>query len=93
MDLRQVTVYIRQVHSQGSANRTVTVALDGVDVKSRGELIDRGFIPEGDSAVIEIVGDDADRVHQVLKELELWIVSWAEKQGAEPIFRWRVIPR
>lgn len=93
MDLRQVTVFIRQQLNHKHPSRTVSVALEGLDVASQSELAARGFIPEGDYAVIQIVGDDSDRVHQVLRDLEHWIVSWAEKQGAQPIFKWRVVPR
>ena len=92
MDLRQVVVFIRQQSSNKSPSRTVSVALEGLDVVSQSELAARGFVSEGDYAVIQIVGDESDRMHQVLRDLEHWIVSWAEKRGAQPIFRWRVIP-
>lgn len=92
MDLRQVVVFIRQQSSNRSPSRTVSVALEGLDVVSQSELAARGFVSEGDYAVIQIMGDNSDRMHQVLRDLEHWIVSWAEKQGAQPIFRWRVIP-
>ncbi len=42
-------------------------------------------MPDGDSAVIEVVGYNAERLCQVLQALE----RWAEKQGAELVFRWR----
>jgi hypothetical protein len=92
MDLRHVTVYIRHsVANHKPPSRTVSVALDGLNVEGKAELTARGFVPEGDCAVIHIIGEDLNRMHQVLRDLEHWIVSWAEKQGAEPIFKWRVV--
>lgn len=93
MNTRRVTVYVRDPGHQASSDRTITVALEGVNVHSQRELVDRGFVPNGEHAVLEIIGADPVQTRRVLMELEQWIVTWADKQGAEPIFMWRVAPR
>jgi hypothetical protein len=93
MNGRRVSVYVRDPGHQTSSNRTISVALDGVNVDSQRELVSQGFVPEGDHAVLEIIGADPVHTRQVLRELERWIIKWADKQGAEPIFMWRVAPR
>ena len=93
MDARRVTVYVRVPSHQRPSNRTITVALEGVDADGQRELVDRGFVPKGDYALFEIVSNDPMRTRQILRELDQWIVIWADKHGTEPIFRWRVAPR
>ncbi len=82
---REVVVYVHGGNRKGRRSQNIVVGLGCVDVKSRGTLFEQGFMPDGDSAVIEVVGYNAERLCQVLQALE----RWAEKQGAELVFRWR----
>lgn len=81
---REVVVYIHGGNRERRQN--VVVALGCVDGKSRRALFEHGFVPEGDSAVIKVAGHDAKSLCQVLQVLE----QWAENQGTELVFRWRL---
>ena len=83
---REVVVYVHRGSGERQRSQNVIVALGCVDAKSRRALFENGFVPEGDSAVVEVAGHDAGRLCQVLLALE----RWAEKQGAELVFRWRL---
>ncbi len=93
MDGRQITACDRESGNEKPPNRSITETLEGGNGESEHELADRGVASVGDYAVLEIAGKDHERVIQILRELEQWIVAWANKEGADPIFRWRVGPR
>ena len=85
---QEVVVYVHRGNRERQGSQSVVVALGCVDAKSRRALFEHGFVAEGDSAVMEVAGYNAERLCRVLQALE----RWAEKQGAELVFRWRLSP-
>ena len=90
MATRHVTVELRRPDNATVWRGTVTMAMGAVDSEGQQALLDHGFAIQEDSAVLEVVGDDEEKVNQVLGELKHWIDAWAKRQGITLAFTWRV---
>lgn len=64
--------------------------MDAADTEGQQAFHNLGFAVQEDSAVLEVVADDEEKVNQVLVELKEWIDAWAKKQGINLAFTWRV---
>jgi hypothetical protein len=90
VDTRHVTVDIRKPDKAKLWSGTVRMAMDAIDGEGQQALLDHGFAVREESAVLEVVGEDEEKVNQALMELKQWIDAWATRQGIRLAFTWRV---
>jgi hypothetical protein len=90
MDPRRVTIDVSKPENTRLWSGTVRMAMDAIDTDGQRALLDQGFAFREDGAVLEVVGEDEEKVHQAMIVLKQWIDAWAKGQGIELAFTWRV---